>query len=185
MKTNRKHPVKKEIANALIKLMKDKPYSKISISEISENAKVSRISFYRNFKDKDDVIKYYFDGIITPFADKISNVTSLMTVKEFYKAAFTTVEKRKDDFSLFYKNNLLGFFIMELQKACLKAFDKENNPEDYYRCLVFNGSFTLVTFGWLFDNRKETPEELAEIYEKILFSKDNYTAILLKSDLVK
>ena len=51
--------VKKQITNALLRLLKEKELKDISISEITATAQVSRISFYRNYEDKDSVIKEY------------------------------------------------------------------------------------------------------------------------------
>ena len=46
------------IAEALLTLMKEKPYSRISVSEICKRAGVSRQTFYTLFSSKDNVIAY-------------------------------------------------------------------------------------------------------------------------------
>ena len=46
------------IAEALLNLMKEKPYSRISVSEICKRAGVSRQTFYTLFESKDNVIAY-------------------------------------------------------------------------------------------------------------------------------
>ncbi len=43
---------------ALIELMKTTPYKDITIKDICEKAGYSRMAYYRNFEDKDDIIKY-------------------------------------------------------------------------------------------------------------------------------
>ena len=57
--TGKNSYVKKQITNALLRLLKEKELRDISISEITATAQVSRISFYRNYEDKDSVIKEY------------------------------------------------------------------------------------------------------------------------------
>mgnify|MGYP003447061330 CR=1 FL=1 len=57
--TEKNNYVKKQITNALLRLLKEKKLKDISISEITTTAKVSRISFYRNYHDKDTIIKEY------------------------------------------------------------------------------------------------------------------------------
>ena len=52
------------ITKALLELMMDKPYQKISITEIAEEADVVRRTFYRNFESKEDVIKSLSAGSI-------------------------------------------------------------------------------------------------------------------------
>lgn len=48
------------IVQALFKLMAEYEYGKISVIDIVNKAGVSRATFYRNFKKKEDVISYYF-----------------------------------------------------------------------------------------------------------------------------
>lgn len=45
------------INEALFGLLKEKSLNEISISEICETAGVGRMSFYRNYESKEDVIK--------------------------------------------------------------------------------------------------------------------------------
>lgn len=45
------------ITTAIVKLMKVKDYAKITVTDICEKAGVSRAGFYRNYKDKEDVMK--------------------------------------------------------------------------------------------------------------------------------
>lgn len=45
------------IVEAMIKLIYEKPLSAITISELTERAGVSRMTFYRNYGSKEDVWK--------------------------------------------------------------------------------------------------------------------------------
>lgn len=65
---NQKDYMKKYIVDALFKLMDDYDYNEIKIVDITQRAGVSRATFYRNFKTKEDIIKYYFDYNTTQFA---------------------------------------------------------------------------------------------------------------------
>ena len=47
--------VREAIALSLIFLMKTKPFSQITISEIAQKAGVSRSSIYRNFNTKEEI----------------------------------------------------------------------------------------------------------------------------------
>lgn len=58
---------KKDIADALIILMKKKDYSKITNKEITDKAGLSHITIYRNFNNKDEIIKYYLDEVTNDF----------------------------------------------------------------------------------------------------------------------
>lgn len=49
--------VKQQITTTLLELLKEKELSDINIGEITKKAQVSRNSFYRNYADKEDIIK--------------------------------------------------------------------------------------------------------------------------------
>jgi AcrR family transcriptional regulator len=47
------------IFDALMALMDEKPYGKITVSDITEKAGIARQTFYRNYEGKDDVVFEY------------------------------------------------------------------------------------------------------------------------------
>ncbi|SFM22308.1 transcriptional regulator, TetR family [Paenibacillus sp. 1_12] len=49
---------------ALFQLMQKKPYSQISIKEITDRAGLARQTFYRNFQDKDEILLKYLNGLM-------------------------------------------------------------------------------------------------------------------------
>ncbi len=57
MKIKREALVGAYITDALLLLMRKKDYKDISITEICEKAGVTRMSFYRNFESKEDILK--------------------------------------------------------------------------------------------------------------------------------
>lgn len=53
---------KTALAKALKELMGEKPFSKISVSEITEKCRINRKSFYYHFNDKNDLINWIFES---------------------------------------------------------------------------------------------------------------------------
>ena len=56
--------VKKQITASLLALLKEKPLSDISVSELTSRAKIGRVSFYRNYQSKEDILKEESDRLI-------------------------------------------------------------------------------------------------------------------------
>ena len=52
---------KQAFADALRKLLEQKPFAKISVSHICEECGMNRKSFYYHFKDKYDLVNWIFD----------------------------------------------------------------------------------------------------------------------------
>ena len=58
------------IFEALMLLMDEKPYNKITVSDIADKAGIARPTFYRNYKDKEDVV---FEYLINTFSMELLN----------------------------------------------------------------------------------------------------------------
>ena len=54
---------KQSIVLAMMQLLRDKSYDKITIKEIMEKADMARRTFYGNFNSKDEIIQYYFRNL--------------------------------------------------------------------------------------------------------------------------
>jgi len=95
--------VRECITKALLQLMKKKPISDITITELVERAGVARVSFYRNFTSKENVIEQYLILLIREwgrtFEEKADPSLFAQTlINHFYT--------HKDFYLLLYKQNL-------------------------------------------------------------------------------
>lgn len=77
------------LVDAMIKLLREKPYEAISISDLCDTAMVRRATFYRHFKDKDDFFdfcleqrrkRFEADWQTSPSADPLVYYTESMRV---------------------------------------------------------------------------------------------------------
>ena len=59
---NTNEVVIESITQAMAAMIVDRRFEDISITELVRRAGVSRNSFYRNFRDKDDVLRRYIEG---------------------------------------------------------------------------------------------------------------------------
>ncbi|MEI8200414.1 MAG: TetR/AcrR family transcriptional regulator [Eubacteriales bacterium] len=63
---------RKLLREALIELTKENSFEAITVGEITERAMVSRASFYRNYKDKYDLVEQVFEEAIQALRDFVS-----------------------------------------------------------------------------------------------------------------
>ena len=54
---------KEKISKALLSIMEQYDFQEITITQISQEARLSRKTFYRLFSTKTDVLNYYFETI--------------------------------------------------------------------------------------------------------------------------
>ena len=84
------YSVKYEIINAFMKLMTEKSYMDITVTDIINTAQVARASFYRNFSSINDVI------------DSIVNELSEEFIEDIYPTLNSTDERKWREFLFEY-----------------------------------------------------------------------------------
>ena len=106
MKKNLNFVIKESLTEALFILMRNKPFEEITITEISKLAGVSRISFYRNFDSKEDVlVKYLFEKSMDAFSKYQAQST-----QEKLIAMFKSIDHLHEVVDLLYQQNLSHLF---------------------------------------------------------------------------
>lgn len=54
---------KEKFVKALLVIMEQYDFKEITITQLSQEADLSRKTFYRLFKDKDELIKFFFENL--------------------------------------------------------------------------------------------------------------------------
>jgi AcrR family transcriptional regulator len=177
--------VKTRFTKALFKLMETTDYSKITISELTTEAKVSRVSFYRNYQDKSDIVKEYFRGLIKPYNDKAPTCITPNDVYNFYLSALEDFKSHKKELTVLNKNNLLMYYTRELLAAVRVNFKGEPGTGSYYNSLIFSGSYSLMVLTWIQRDFKEPPSLLARTYTDTMFAGRNPLSNPVMADILK
>ena len=62
---------KKLFLNSMVELMKEYSFEEITVARILEKSTLSRSTFYRNFRDKYDLLNYYYkSGVVGIFENE-------------------------------------------------------------------------------------------------------------------
>ena len=72
---------KRDLRLALIYLLKDVSFEKITIGDICEKAMVNRMTFYKHFKDKYDLLDHAIDSLLGQIIQKVAQ--QIMPVDSF------------------------------------------------------------------------------------------------------
>lgn len=159
--------VKDYIIEALLELLKDKSFEKITITNICQKAGVSRISFYRNFNVKEDILKKYIDDITDKFVQNQSFKYDSKKFKDYIIMLFEHLKTQKDFALLLYKNNLLYLIKDTFDKYFLK--NAKNKNEQFNQMFISGGLFNIFQF-WLVSGAKESPKELSQMFFNFIYS---------------
>lgn len=150
------------ITTALLKLMQKQSIDSITITELTQLAGVSRVSFYRNFENKKEVISKHLLSLIQQWGNEFEKLgdESLFSdslIRHYYK--------HKDFYLLLYKQNLSDMIYETLRNAC-KLDEAQNNIERYTKSMVAGMLFGWID-EWMRQGMPETPDEIALISKQI------------------
>ena len=113
---------KRKIANALMHVMNIYDFREITVSQLAQEAGLSRKTFYRLFWDKESVLAYLFEEMyIECFGQmKAQNVQHYWDVVQCY---FDFWEEKRELLSLFRKNHLLPMLFDGAYRYSFQIFE--------------------------------------------------------------
>lgn len=149
-----------EITRATLELLKEKDLSMISIKEITDTAEVSRNSFYRNYIDKEDIIKQYIKKLITDWQSEYerSNTDSNANM---YGSLFAHIKDNKAFYLLLKKRNLFHLFL-DIFILLYGAKTEHNNMEAYVTSFIAYGTYGWVE-AWIGRGMQESAETMTAL----------------------
>ena len=151
------------MAGALLELMLEKDYTKISIGEIAKKAGVDRSSYYRHFKSKEDIISFFFDMVLKESLEGYTNLSSIdltLYIHSIYTAFFNY---RKETLLIHYAN--LSFLLLDVLSKRFQFSELAKDfplSKQYELSYIIGGIYNNLIF-WMSRDMKETPDELTEI----------------------
>jgi len=171
METKKINPIaeqsKEMIISALLKLLEEKHYTQITISDIADKAQLARRTFYRNFNSKEDVIKEFYDKQSEKFIETLKKEDTL-SVYIVAKTYFTFMKRNLNVLKLLEKNDLLYFILQFSRPLIYQRFEKDNSPNNKYDYTNYlfaftSGAFWSVLIEWLREGAVKTPDEIAAL----------------------
>lgn len=153
------------ITRALLELMAEKPYEDITVSELTSRAQVARVSFYRNFEGKDDVLQRHAKQATEKFIAWIGPDLRLRDPHAFMFALLRHIYDNHDAIDLLFRSNRMDILREEFNRAF--GVGCEDRRESARRAFLAGGLYNLV-YRWSLSGYDPTPERLADfVYELV------------------
>ena len=132
--SRRQENTKYKLADSVKRCMKTTPVDRITVKDIAEGCGVTRQTFYRNFKDKYDLINWYFDKLVQQSLGQIETGSTvrdslarkfafILDEKAFFGGAFRSDDHnslKEHDFEL-----ILQFYHDLLARRTNKLLEEE------------------------------------------------------------
>ncbi|MCH5203657.1 MAG: TetR/AcrR family transcriptional regulator [Oscillospiraceae bacterium] len=144
------------IKNTLIELMSEKEIAKITVSQLCEKAKINRKTFYRHYREINDVKAELENEALEEFSKSFKN-GSILDAKTIISGISEVLRQRRDFYSRMLKFNpdlfgkgRLKTALCRTIAAALRSTGREKNEQVVMSAAEFTaaGVFSLYS-GWL------------------------------------
>ena len=150
--------VQEWMCTALIELMKEHDYDSITITQITEKAGVSRMTYYRNYVSKEDILRSYGNYLTELFANEV-RIASAYTAEKYFSLLFSFIEKNIDYIKTLIDNRKSGIIL----DAMNRNIEDIASGKNLYTARFAVGAFYNLMLGWINGGQKESCEEIAHI----------------------
>lgn len=169
------------IVEAFKALLREKPYDKLSVSEICLRANVSRKIFYGNFRDKQAIVEHLFNKHAIEPTKRLNALFSaedlnhmgrtvrnrfyegIYAEKEYYLNLAQTVDSLNPLFVSIVTNALC-----EWNRELFSAWKTNLRPEEFdYICYFYAASQAMFLQKWINSGMTLSPDQLASLYYEV------------------
>ena len=156
--------LKECMADSLLRLMKEKPFSKITVNEIAQAAGVNRSTWFRNFDTKNEALTFKLVTLWNRWAE----------AHNLPERSRYTVDNTERFFEFFYqcRDVLRTMQNAGLHTAVYDAFYHVMMPqygadkEECYRARFYAYGLYGLVDEWVTRGFRETPEEMGRIFRE-------------------
>ncbi len=162
------------LVETLLKLMKNKSFRDITISEITKEAGLVRNTFYAHFKSKEDIISYYMYIVFKSELETL--ISNNDTASKDLVSLFYEIWVKKSEFLILLKENEMLNILNEFEKhiellgldVYIFEFCKVSEKANEYASTFYANALLSILKRWIETGMKESPEELTNIFKELL-----------------
>ena len=162
------------LQTALITLMSQKPFDKITISELVRRSGVSRTAFYRNYNTKEDILNEVGDVFMEIVANSFSNGRFQNDRRGWYHDFFQIIKNNASVFRLMLQAHMLNTPLFSTY-TLVKKLDPFENTVSHYDFLAWEGALSTIVVHWFQDGMKESIDFMADFCASTLTFAKNRT----------
>ena len=162
------YTTKRLLASSLKDLMLEKPFEKISISDICDRCQMNRKSFYYHFKDKYDLVNWIFDNEFAEVIQGEMRKSTIEILKVMNDLLYENREFYKKALQIYGQNSFMQHFYDTIFSVISFRFDDIMKlPKEYnFQKRYFTDAIVVTYRRWLLENYEMTPDEFLEELRK-------------------
>ncbi len=174
------HQLKKKIENTLLKLLLEKDFHEIQITEIRRKTRISSKKFFVIFKTKEEILISFFKRIDSALELKIKKKNFGNNIKDnLFEICMTKIDLLHP-----YKKNLHNFYLsfkkkpdlfLKLYKSFFESMEKKlklskinlDPIKKNLKVLMFSFLYLSIIFEWLKDNSSSNEKIMAVLDQRL------------------
>ena len=158
--------LKECLSDALIQLMREKDFEKISIKEIADTAGVGRATWFRNYTSKNEALTFKFVQVWNRWADEhaiaVRDRFDLANAKNFFQFNYEI----KHILEIVYTSNMQSAIYDAFYQVMMPQYGA--NAKECYQARFYSyGLFGLLD-EWIKRGFKESVEEMVIFFYQII-----------------
>ena len=158
--------LKECLSDALIQLMSEKDFEKISIKEIADTAGVGRATWFRNYTSKNEALTFKFVQVWNRWADEhaiaVRDRFDLANAKNFFQFNYEI----KHILEIVYTSNMQSAIYDAFYQVMMPQYGA--NAKECYQARFYSyGLFGLLD-EWIKRGFKESVEEMVIFFYQII-----------------
>ncbi|MCD7858382.1 MAG: TetR/AcrR family transcriptional regulator [Clostridiales bacterium] len=163
------------LRTALMQLLSERDFQKISVTELVRRAGVSRATFYRNYSDKEALLREIGEAAALEIQ---SFLRATRTPEDVYQSALGLFRNIKEHERV--TRNMVSFHIsLSAVMAMPPLAELEEPPTDattHYWHLAFEGAVLNIVRDWMVNGMQQSPEEMAQVCASLASEVRNWLA---------
>ena len=151
------------IVEALGILLETKNFSDITVKEIVEKAGVGRATFYRNFVDKEAVLKYQFGEIVKRFHnEKDERVVTKESTYYIMARAMCFLKANKKFMKNIFRSNVEYLYFNFLDEVMKFVIEEKINIPNKYIHFGYSGAVYNISRQWILNDCEGSVAEVTD-----------------------
>ncbi|WP_307188674.1 MULTISPECIES: TetR/AcrR family transcriptional regulator [Bacillaceae] len=173
----RKQFTRMVLKEALMKLLKEKPISSVTVKELCEMANINRSTFYSHYIDAHDLLdkigKELFDDMyatLNQYNFKKQDEVLQMSTKILEYVAERSEQCQillSDNGDTSFKKRVIGIIQEFIMKKWMEEHQLGDDLSEYIPLLVVSGGVDTIE-SWLVNGKKESPQEMARLIHQFI-----------------
>lgn len=153
--------VKTQITGALIELLSEKAMEEISVSELTEKAQVGRVSFYRNYKTKEDILREESNRLIQEWG-RLYEANPESSPETLFPSLFDFYREHKGFYTILYQAGMTAI-MQETILNTIQITSEMSNLEAYMKSFWAYGIYGWM-IEWIKRGMPESGDELSRLF---------------------